>query len=192
MNSGSAFLGQVPLAGHISGLSLADGEELPVNGGIVTKRGGRLWFSPDPEDRAKLEDALGRDIPESVEARVSFCNPTPGTVPGLGDAVDPETGLVCFLELPEGWQDAWMWGAGDRVGSYEMPTGTPPYWGEWGVVDTDGGRCYDGGTVGPFDTIDEAFEAAIEAAVDHGASKMPLDGWAQTVDSNGDSVGTII
>ncbi len=60
------------------------------------------------------------------------------------------------------------------------------YWGEWGVLDVGGGR------VGPFDTIDEAFNAAIDAAVEHGAKEMPLDGFAQVADDQGESVGPII
>lgn len=191
MNSRNGFLGQVPLAGQTSGLTLADGAELPVTGGSIQKLDGRIWFSPDEDTRARVEEVLGT-IPESVVARVSFCNPTPGTLPGLGDAVDPETGLICFLELPEGWQEAWMWGSGDKDGySYKVPTGTPPYWGEWGVVD-DEGKCTENGTVGPFDTSDEAFTAAAEAASDHGARMMPIDGWAQAKDSKGEPVGTVI
>lgn len=105
-----AFLGQVPIAGADTGLSIAEGEEIRATGGYVTKRVGFLWFFPDRDVRVKLAEALGTIIPESVEAHVTFCNPTPGTVPALGDVVDPVTGLVCFLKLPEGWNEAWMWG----------------------------------------------------------------------------------
>lgn len=104
-----AFLGQVPIVGD-TGLSIAEGEEIPATGGYVTKRIGFLWFFPDPDVREKLAEVLGKKISESVEAHVTFCNPTPGTVPALGDVVDPVTGLVCFLKLPEGWNEAWMWG----------------------------------------------------------------------------------
>lgn len=65
------------------------------------------------------------------------------------------------------------------------PVGTPPYWGEWGVKD---GEC---GKVGPFDTIDEAFRAAGDAAGEHGATELPTNGWAQVKDSKGTGVGPI-
>lgn len=70
------------------------------------------------------------------------------------------------------------------------PIGTPPYWGEWGVVG-EGGVIKDSGKVGPFDTIDEAFSAAADAAVEHGATALPGDGWAQVKDSRGKSKGPI-
>lgn len=72
------------------------------------------------------------------------------------------------------------------------PKGTPPYWGQWGVVDQETGKYIDSGEVGPFDTSDEAFNAAAEAASQHGARKMPLDGFAQVKDSAGQAVGPII
>lgn len=70
------------------------------------------------------------------------------------------------------------------------PVGVPPYWGEWGVHVGDGviGDC---GKVGPFDTIDEAFSAAADAAIEHGATALPLDGFAQVKDSRGRGVGPI-
>lgn len=192
MSSQRAFLGQVPLLGRpTSGLSISEGEEIPANGGIVTKRDGILWFLLDADTRAKLEDALfWEQIPEAVEIRGFLCNPTPGTMAALGDVTDPETGFTCFLNLPEGWSHAWMWGDVSDDGDRFPPPGIPPYWGEWGVVGE--GRCMDTGTVGPFDTSDEAFTAAAKAASDHGATKMPIDGFAQVMDSQGTPVGPII
>lgn len=70
------------------------------------------------------------------------------------------------------------------------PAGTPPYWGEWGVVG-EGGAIQDCGRVGPFDTIEEAFGAAADAAVKHGATALPGDGWAQVKDSRGKGKGPI-
>lgn len=79
-------------------------------------------------------------------------------------------------------------GAVQRVGDQGYvpydPVGVPPYWGEWGAP----GEC---GKVGPFDTIDEAFGAAADAAGEHGATALPGDGWAQVKDSRGRSVGPI-
>ena len=72
-----------------------------------------------------------------------------------------------------------------------QPKEFPPYFGEWGYVDSDGAllNC---GRVGPFDTSDEAFRAAAEAASKAGARKMPLDGFAQVVDSRGNPAGPIV
>lgn len=61
--------------------------------------------------------------------------------------------------------------------------GTPPYYGEWGV---HGGKS---GQEGPFDTQDEAFNAAVKAAREAGAQALPADGYARVVDSNGQDVG---
>lgn len=55
--------------------------------------------------------------------------------------------------------------------------GTPPYYVQWGVYGVSGKS----GTIGPFNTIDEAFNAAAKAA--------PMDGFTQIVDSKGQSVG---
>jgi hypothetical protein len=86
------------------------------------------------------------------------------------------------------------WGAGEllvRASQYPL-AGIPPYWGEWGVVDVgSGGYMKDTGRVGPFATIDEAFHAAAEAAVAHGATGLPTDGWAQVKDSRGHGVGPV-
>lgn len=83
------------------------------------------------------------------------------------------------------------WGAGG-IPIVVMPEGIPPFWGEWGVVDVgSGGYMKDTGRVGPFATIDEAFSAAVKAAVAHGATGLPTDGWAQVKDSQGRSVGPI-
>jgi hypothetical protein len=72
------------------------------------------------------------------------------------------------------------------------PQGIQPYWGEWGVVDETTGKYIDSGRVGPFESSDEAFQAAAEEASRHGARRMPLDGFAQVKDSRGQSVGPII
>lgn len=86
------------------------------------------------------------------------------------------------------------WGAGMIPSAppvFRNPNGTPPYFGEWGIPGAEG-HIIDGGRVGPFDTIDEAFQAAAEAASNAGARMMPLDGFAQVKDSQGRSVGPII
>ena len=70
------------------------------------------------------------------------------------------------------------------------PRGGPPYYGEWGFVPQDGGAG-DSGRVGPFNTIDEAFNAAVSAAVAAGAQQIPLDGFAQVKDSFGRTVGPV-
>lgn len=70
------------------------------------------------------------------------------------------------------------------------PVGTPPYWGEWGVHE-GGGVIGDCGRVGPFATTEEAFQAAGQAAHEHGAELLPRDGFAQVVDSQGQAVGPI-
>jgi len=70
------------------------------------------------------------------------------------------------------------------------PVGTPPYWGEWGVVD-EVGTILDCGQVGPFATIDEAMSAAAAAAGEHGATALPGDGWAQVKDSQSRGVGPV-
>lgn len=91
----------------------------------------------------------------------------------------PRLGQVALVLGPSSW------GAGGvPVPAYD-PTGVPPYFGQWGAL--RGGS----GQVGPFDTIDEAFDAAVAAAVAHGATELPTDGWAQVVDSRGGSVGPV-
>lgn len=67
------------------------------------------------------------------------------------------------------------------------PAGTPPYFGEWGVVG-EGGEIIDSGSVGPFDTIDEAFSAAADAAHAAGAELLPRDGFAEVKNSTGRTV----
>jgi hypothetical protein len=47
------------------------------------------------------------------------------------------------------------------------------------------------GRVGPYDTVEEAFNAAVAAAVDAGATALPTDGFAQVVDSRGRAVGPV-
>lgn len=84
------------------------------------------------------------------------------------------------------------WGAGMLPPAVIQPVPKPPFYGEWAVVDESTGKYTDGGRVGPFNTIDEAFSAAAKAAGDAGAKKMPLDGFAQVKDSNGQPVGPII
>ena len=66
----------------------------------------------------------------------------------------------------------------------------PPYYGEWGVVGEDG-VIVDSGGVGPFDTTDEAFSAAADAAIEHGATEFPTNSFAQVKDSRGEGVGPI-
>ena len=80
------------------------------------------------------------------------------------------------------------WGAG--MVPMGPPPASPPFWGEWGVVDEEG-RTVDGGRVGPFGTVQEAFDAAAQTAHDHGAELLPTNGFAQVKDSRGVSVGPI-
>lgn len=82
------------------------------------------------------------------------------------------------------------WGAGGvPIPAYD-PVGTPPYFGEWGVH-VGGGIIGESGRVGPFDSIDEAFQAAAHEAVTHGATELPTNGYAQVRDSRGRGVGPI-
>lgn len=67
----------------------------------------------------------------------------------------------------------------------------PPYYGQWGVLQKGTAVMADGGRVGPFDTADEAFSAAAQAAHDHGAELLPTDGFAQVVDSAGRPAGPV-
>ena len=112
-----AWLGQVPLARAYSmdrtsrpsaGHSLREGDEIQANGGKIVKRIGFLWFYPDEEALDKIEAATGDRPPESIEARIKHCNKLPGTFPGFGEFRDPSTGYICWIHLPEGWNDAWM------------------------------------------------------------------------------------
>lgn len=86
------------------------------------------------------------------------------------------------------------WGQG-MVAPGQIPPnpaeGIPPYYGEWGVIDEKSGALIDSGRVGPFSTTDEAFGAAAHAASEHGATALPMDGFAQVKDSTGKSVGPI-
>ncbi len=66
-------------------------------------------------------------------------------------------------------------GAGDLI-----------YYGEWGLADGSAG-----GKMGPFSSVDEAFNAAVKAARDAGAKALPKDGFAQVVDSTGKAVGPV-
>lgn len=73
-----------------------------------------------------------------------------------------------------------------------VPTPVPPFWGEWGVVKKSSGGCVRAcGRVGPFKTIQEAFDAAAKTAHARGATALPGDGWAQVRDSAGQGVGPI-
>lgn len=161
-----------------------------ATGGTVSKVGDgtRLRFDLNEEARDRIEAQTGERPPYFIITQSKFCNPTPGVVPALGDFVDPETGLVCFLDLPEGWSIAWT--VSHFPPKFQEPEATPPYWGEWGIHVGNGviGDC---GKVGPFDTIDEAFSAAADAAVAHGATALPADGFAQVKDSQGRPVGPV-
>lgn len=186
MFSRGPWLGQVPL---VSGLT--NGSQIQVNGGRLYFENGEWWFALNPEALHVIARFLyPQSIPPIVKARIAWCNPTPPIFPSLGGFTHPETRGYCQIELPERWQDAWTWKdaaewdeeRGDYV-PYD-PVGTPPYWGEWGAP----GDC---GKVGPFDTIEEAFSAAAEAATEHGATALPGDGWAQVKDSKGKGKGPI-
>ncbi len=95
----------------------------------------------------------------------------------------PWLGQVALILGPSSW------GAGMRP-TYVAPVEEPPFYGEWGVVDADM-KLVECGIVGPFDTSEEAFTAAAKAAGEHGATKMPIDGFAQAVDSSGQAVGPV-
>lgn len=88
----------------------------------------------------------------------------------------PRLGQVALVLGPSSW------GAGGIPVPGPSPTGVPPYYVQWGVM---GGGS---GQIGPFDTIDEAFDAAAAELARH-TSTFPIDGWAQVVDSRGGLVG---
>lgn len=166
--------------------AIAEGESVPANGGRIERNSGFLWFFPDDDARGMIQAVIGEEPPESIEARIKMCNPTPGFLPVLGDFQDPATGNWCFIDLPDTWRDAWRWGA---LSEHELEVdyrgqGVPPYYGEWGAP----GKC---GKVGPFDTIEDAFSGAASAATENGATALPGDGWAQVKDSRGNLVGPI-
>jgi hypothetical protein len=83
-----------------------------------------------------------------------------------------------------------QWRKEAGYGPYD-PAGIPPYWGEWGV-DFRGCACPRRGCCGPFDTIEEAFACAVEAALANGALSLPEDGWARVIDSEGKGRGPIV
>lgn len=114
---GQAFLGTLRARSDRRGIAacpggLAEGEVVPATGGFVKKRIGFLWFFPAAALRAKFEAITGRRPDESVELRVTFCNPTPGIFPVVGEFTDPGTGLHCFTDFAE--RDLWnrAWGRG--------------------------------------------------------------------------------
>jgi hypothetical protein len=85
------------------------------------------------------------------------------------------------------------WGAGmipTAPPIFVSPTPVRPYYGEWGVH-VGGGVIGKSGSVGPYDTIEEAFNAAAKAAVAAGATALPTDGFAQVKDSRGQAVGPV-
>ncbi len=79
------------------------------------------------------------------------------------------------------------WGFG-QIPMFIQPV--PPFYGEWSHVDP-AGNVQDSGREGPFDTPDEAFQAAAAAAQAHGVTNMPLDGFVQVKDSRGQPVGPV-
>lgn len=81
------------------------------------------------------------------------------------------------------------WGAAGAAPLLQAPI--PPFVGQWGVVNHSG-QVIDSGQVGPFDSADEAFAAAAEAAVAHGATALPTDGFAQVIDAAARPVGPAI
>lgn len=191
MKYGSPWLGQVPLVSEPS----RPGVE--VNGGRLYFEGREWWFALNPEAVHVIARFLyPKTFSPIIRASIQWCNPTPPILPSLGGFLHPESGEYCQIDLPERWQDAWTWRDAaewdEERKAYVAydPVGTPPYWGEWGVVGK-GGEILDCGKVGPFDTIDEAFSAAAEAASEHGATALPGDGWAQVKDSKGKSKGPI-
>lgn len=68
--------------------------------------------------------------------------------------------------------------------------GTPPYFGEWGIH-VGGGLIGDSGRVGPFNTINEAFNAAVAAGVARAPTALPENRFAQVRDSQGRPVGPV-
>jgi|FLYK01.1.fsa_nt_gi hypothetical protein len=65
--------------------------------------------------------------------------------------------------------------------------GTPPYYGDWGIYEN--GAVGARGQEGPFNTREEAFQAAVKAAKKAGAEALPDDGYARVIDSQGRVVG---
>lgn len=59
----------------------------------------------------------------------------------------------------------------------------PPYYGQWSVKNGPNGQ------VGPYDAPEDAFVAAVKAAKDAGALRLPDDGYARVVDSQGNPAG---
>lgn len=218
-SNGSPWLGQVPLVSRtgptmsvarvhgrnawLGQAPFAPPDELGISvvGGRIMRRSGSsfLEFYIDSEIRDAIEAATGLRPAWPFMTTVGHCNPLPGTVPALGEFTEPMTGEVCWLDLPEDWNWVYMnfliqknldaAPLPEGAVPYD-PIGTPPYWGEWGVVG-EGGEILDCGKVGPFDTKDEAFSAAADAAGEHGATALPGDGWAQVKDSTGKGVGPI-
>lgn len=101
--------------GPAIGCPLWDDVGIPATGGRIMrpeesihKRNELIHFYMDREVRDAIESRTGERPPRPFETQVAFCNPTPGTIPALGDFTDPETGEACFLELPEGWGMAYL------------------------------------------------------------------------------------
>lgn len=153
-----------PRGGYAPGSGADPGQLPPPPGGYAPGSGRPSQQLPPPP---------GGFVPGSGRPSFQLPPPSGGYRPGAG--IDP-------FRLPP------------PSGGYLPGSGADPfqlgrhaqYWGEWGVLDVGGGR------VGPFDTIEEAFEAAVDAAVAHGAKEMPLDGFAQVADEQGEPVGPII
>jgi hypothetical protein len=100
----------------------------------------------------------------------------------------PWLGQVPLVLGPSSWGSG-MIPTGPAIPA--VPTPVPPYYGEWGVVDEATGNIAASGRVGPYNTIDEAFNAAAEAAHAAGAEKLPTNGFAQVRDSRGQAVGPV-
>lgn len=75
---------------------------------------------------------------------------------------------------------AWLGQVRLRMGATAI---VPPYYGQW---ELKGGSI---NQVGPFDTPEDAFAAAVKAVRDAGAKKLPDDGFARVVDSVGNPAG---
>lgn len=78
-------------------------------------------------------------------------------------------------------QNAWL---GQVPLVSRMGASSGPFFGQWGLK--VGGKS---GQVGPYDTPEEAFAAAVKAARDAGAKKLPDDGYARVVDAKGQAAG---
>lgn len=84
-----------------------EGQEVSANGGVIRRLKGFLWFFPTESTRDAIKAATGDDPGESIEARLTYCAPTPPFAAVLGSFIDPETSFVCLIDVPAAWSEAW-------------------------------------------------------------------------------------